>query len=47
MTIESEQWYYNLEGAQYGPLEVAEVRLLIQCGEIPPGVLACIRDVFP
>ena len=43
MTIESEQWYYNLEGAQYGPLEVAEVRLLIQCGEIPPGVLACIK----
>jgi len=43
MTIESEQWYYNLGGAQYGPLEVAEVRLLIQCGEIPPGVLACIR----
>ena len=37
----SADWYYNLDGAQYGPMDEAELVRLIQASEIPPGVLVC------
>ena len=37
----SHRWYYNLEGAQYGPADEAEIIRRIQSAELPPGVLVC------
>ena len=37
----SQQWYYNQEGAQYGPVAEAEVIRLIQDGELSPGSPVC------
>ena len=31
------QWYYNQDGAQYGPVDEAEIIRQIQSGELPPG----------
>jgi hypothetical protein len=41
----SEQWYYNQDGAQYGPVEEADIIKLIKSGEISPGVLVCQRGM--
>jgi hypothetical protein len=33
----SNQWYYNQDGAQYGPVDEAVIIRLIQEGELAPG----------
>ena len=33
----TQPWYYNQDGAQYGPVDEVEVIRLIQSGELPPG----------
>ena len=33
----SQQWYYTQDGAQYGPVDEAEIIQLIQDGELAPG----------
>jgi len=33
----SGQWHYSEEGAQYGPVDEAEIIRLIQDGELAPG----------
>ncbi len=33
----SKHWYYNLGGAQYGPVEEAKLVQLINSGDLPPG----------
>jgi len=37
----SQQWYYNQDGAQYGPVDEAEVIRLIQDGELSTGSPVC------
>ena len=33
----SGQWHYSEDGAQYGPVDEAEIIRLIQDGELAPG----------
>ena len=37
----SNQWYYSEDGAQYGPVDEAEIVRLIQDGELAPGTPVC------
>jgi hypothetical protein len=37
----SNQWHYSQDGAQYGPVDEAEIVRLIQDGELAPGTPVC------
>ena len=37
----SNQWHYSQDGAQYGPMDEAEIIQLIQGGELPPSTPVC------
>ena len=42
----SSQWYYNLDGAHYGPVDEEEIASSIETGKIPPGVPVCLRGAL-
>jgi len=37
----SHKWFYNQDGAQYGPVDEAVIIELIQDGELSPGSPVC------